>query len=88
MARQIVDVFGKADPTQPAIRTQVPNSHERFNAATSFAESFGKFPKPLVCLVEGDRWLVLDGHHRLAAMFMLKEHENFPFDAWVGTHAP
>lgn len=85
-ARKIMDLFGEPGPFQKTIRTQVPNSQERFNTAALFAKSMGKFPRPLVCLAHEKEWVLLDGYHRLAGMLLQGDVSDFPFDTWVGTH--
>lgn len=72
--------------TGTAVRTPVKDSPKKVAAIATVLEKEMKFPKPLVCLVQGNEWWLMDGHHRLAAMFMQKEIEHFPFDAWIGTH--
>jgi hypothetical protein len=51
-------------------------------------ERMRKFPKPVICLSIGELWDLLDGYHRLAALLSLKDHENFPFEVWLGTSRP
>lgn len=86
LACELVNAFGESGTGKPAVRANVQDSKARFESCATFAKSYGKFPKPVVCLDTGGSWVLLDGFHRLAAILSMEEHENFPFDCWLGTH--
>ena len=86
LANALAEVGRKFVETGIAEPTLVKDSPQKVAALASVMKSSRNFPKPLVCLVQGNEWWLMDGHHRLAAMFMQKEINNFPFEAWLGTH--
>lgn len=68
-------------------KTLIPDSVERFLTCAKFIGGNGKLPKPLVCFLNADKsLLLLDGHHRFAAMEALNVQSDFPVDMWVGSH--
>lgn len=88
LACQLVNDFRKSGSSQAAERANVENSKARFDTSASFMESFGEFPKPIVCLDVQTHWDILDGYHRLAALLSREEHDEFPFEVWLGTSIP
>lgn len=88
LACQLAKEFRESCPSQTAERANIQDSKARFDACASFIKSMGKFPKPLVCLDVGSHFDLLDGYHRLAALFSTNDYENFPVDVWVGKAIP
>ena len=86
IARHLAKLGRKFVETGIAEPTSVKDSPQRVAALASVTNASGQFPKPLVCLVQRDRWLMMDGHHRLGAAFMLGMQEEIPFDCWLGKH--
>ena len=65
-------------------KTRVPYSIERSSACANFIRAHGKLPKPLVCFVQSDKLILLDGQHRIAAMDAFNVHDEFSVDIWIG----
>jgi hypothetical protein len=62
---------------------KLENTKERFRACTAFIEQHGKFPQPVVGLSSALGLEIVDGHHRLAALFFLGKHERFDMPIWL-----
>lgn len=75
--------FSKTGFTPPAL---IPGSLPKILALADATNTNGKLPKPLVCLVQGGEWWLMDGHHRLGALFLLGKQDAVTFDCWLGTH--
>jgi hypothetical protein len=75
--------FAETGFTPPGL---IKGSLPKILALADVTNANGEIPKPLVCLVQGDEWWLMDGHHRLAALFLLGTEETTPFDCWLGTH--
>ena len=86
LAHQLAAVGRKFAETGVAEPTLVKNSPQRVAALARIIAASGELPKPLVCLVQGSEWWLMDGHHRLAALFMLGKQDTVQFDTWLGTH--
>jgi len=63
-------------------RTGVTDSLQRMNQLVDYVRSNGSFPAPIVCLASNSEWLLLDGHHRLAAAHVAKMEG--PVVIWLG----
>jgi hypothetical protein len=87
VANQLAGFTRQFSETGFAPPTLVPNSVEKVIALAAVTNTSGKIPKPLIFLIQGGEWWLMDGHHRLAALFTLENYENFQIDAWVGTNA-
>ena len=83
MLAEVGRKFVETGITEP---TLVKDSPQKVAALAEVTNASGKFPKPLVCLVHENEWVLLDGYHRLAGMLMQENVSNFPFDTWIGTH--
>lgn len=77
--------FSETGLTPPAL---IKGSLPKILALAAITNTDGQLPKPLVCLVQNSgEWWLMDGHHRLAALYMLGR-QDIPFDCWLGTHDP
>jgi hypothetical protein len=86
IGRMLAEVGRKFQETGIAESTLVPNSPQKVVALANATLASQQLPKPLVCLVQGSEWWLMDGHHRLGAMFLLGEQNSIPFDCWLGEH--
>ena len=86
VARMLSEVGRKFVETGVAEATLVPNSPQKVAALADVTKSNERLPKPLVCLVQGNEWWLMDGHHRLGALFLLNQQDAIPFDCWLGTY--
>jgi hypothetical protein len=86
IANQLAGFARQFSETGFAPPTRVPDSVEKVLALAAVTNTSGKVPKPLIFFIQDGEWWLMDGHHRLAAMYMLKKH-GFQLDAWVGTHS-
>lgn len=87
IARQLCAVGRKFLETGIVESTLVKDSPQKVVALASAIRNMGTFPKPVVCVVHGNEWWLMDGHHRLGALIMLGPESFIPFDCWLGTHA-
>src|ERR1039457_234637 len=66
--------------------TNVENSSERFWASTVFIREHAQLPgPPLIIDSFENRFRVVDGHHRLAALFHVGVPVGFTTPAWIGS---
>lgn len=86
IGRMLAEVGREFQETGIAKSTLVKNSPQKVAALAEVTSSCGQLPKPLVCLVQGQEWWLMDGHHRLGALFMLGDQNSIPFDCWVGEY--
>lgn len=86
IANMLSKVGRKFVETGVAEPTRVKDSPQKVAALADLSKSLGQIPKPLVCLVQGSEWWLMDGHHRLGALLMLGAQDSIPFDCWLGTH--
>ncbi len=68
-----------------AIRTNIADTKARFLKARRFIARTAKMPTPPVLMRTFSGYLILDGHHRIAAMLSLSPSAGFTFRAWVGS---
>lgn len=72
--------------TTHARLTNVQNSSERFWASTKFIRQHRQLPgSPLIADSFQNRLRVVDGHHRLAALFHIGVPIGFETPAWLGS---
>ena len=64
--------------------TNVANSQARFDRIRSFVKRTGRLPAPVILMKSYSGLLILDGHHRIAALLSLRLSANL-FSAWVGS---
>ncbi len=72
--------FNTADETAAA---NLKRTNERFRAGAAFIRSSGKLPAPVVGVLSNRGLLILDGYHRLAALFYLDKAEGFDLPIWL-----
>lgn len=58
-------------------------THERFWACADYIKSNNSIPAPVILLDNGNRFRVLDGYHRLAALAHIHPPDCFKLPAWV-----
>lgn len=59
------------------------NTQERFRACASFIREHGDLPAPIAVIDTGAAYDLLDGNHRLAALFHVGLPPGFQAPAWV-----
>lgn len=59
------------------------NSKERFNACADYIKDTGTIPRPIVSLDLGKGYEVLDGSHRLAALFSVNPPNGYVIPSWI-----
>ncbi len=74
--------FARSGIAEP---TLVRNSPQKVAALAAAIRDQGRMPAPLVFLARKDEWWLLDGQHRLAALFMLDKQQDIRLDSWLGT---
>jgi hypothetical protein len=63
----------------------VRKTKERFFGLVKYIERTKKFPAPIITIrTEFNNLRVLDGSHRLAALYALELDDKIPIDAWIG----
>lgn len=67
--------------------TLVRSSPQKVAALAEAIRTSENIPVPLVCLARENEWWLMDGQHRLAALFMLEKQHAIPLDCWLGTNA-
>ncbi len=87
IAKRLAELGTRFSLTGIAEPTIVPKSPQKVAAIASVTLESGRTPQPLIFLIQEGEWWLMDGHHRLAAVFMLEDFHNFTLDAWVGTPA-
>lgn len=87
VCKRLAEIGKKYITTGIAEQTLVKDTPQKVSALAAEIRRTGKFPVPIVSLAFNDELLLLDGHHRLAAMFLHDESGIFQFDSWVGEHA-
>jgi hypothetical protein len=85
IAHWLADVGRKFEQTGVAEPTLVRNSPHKVAALAAAIRASGRMPAPLVCLERKAEWWLLDGQHRLAALFMLERQQEIALDCWLGT---
>ncbi|MCA3176939.1 MAG: hypothetical protein ING36_15640 [Burkholderiales bacterium] len=75
--------FSETGFTPPAL---IPGTLPKILALANVTNARRQIPKPLVCLVQPTEWWLMDGHHRLSALWLVPQYESIPFDCWLGTH--
>ena len=87
VASLLAEVGRRFLETGVAEQTLVKDSPQKVAAIAAAIEANGKLPNPLVFLERSDGWWLMDGHHRLGALFMLGKQRTIPLDCWLGAHA-
>jgi hypothetical protein len=77
------NVRGLKTPT-----TNLKDTSERFRACTEFIKKNGSLPSAIIGVPTPRGFRVVDGHHRLAALFHLKMAEGKEVPAWMGVKNP
>jgi len=69
----------------PTIATQVKGGkgRESFLGSLKFIQRTGRFYTPVVLITYDGLYQLMDGNHRIAALFSLGVN-GFPIDAWIG----
>lgn len=62
----------------------VINGPQRFKRALQYVVAHGNIPRPVVIVKDVFGMQLLDGHHRLAAMYAARKLPHTSFAAWVG----
>lgn len=70
------------------IRRQVSDSKIKFWGLIEYIKRTGVFPAPVVLVRTDGLFRILDGNHRIAALFALGLNNDFPCDAWIGLQGP
>ena len=60
------------------------DSRHRLARNKQLIKTTGRFPAPVVFARTSHGMKLLDGHHRVAALFILELHNTIPVDAWIG----
>ncbi len=60
------------------------DSRQRLARNKQLIKTTGRFPAPVVFARTSSGMKLLDGHHRVAALFILGLHSTIPVDAWIG----
>lgn len=69
---------------ETSIRRNVVNSKARFLGLVEYIKRTGCLPAPIVLIRTGYTFRILDGSHRMAALFTLSLNETVPVKAWIG----
>lgn len=65
------------------------NTRERFWASATFIQDHGDFPPPpIIGDLFQNKLRIIDGHHRLAALFHVGMPDEFRTEAWLGSIQP
>jgi hypothetical protein len=70
---------------ETAVRRNITNSKERFLWHKAYIERTGTLSAPIVMIRTGNSFRVLDGSHRMAALYSLRLHHSVAVDAWIGS---
>ena len=86
LARRVLDSAVSIANGTPTKSTEFNASYDRFNTHAMICIQKRRFQLPVICHVVGNCWDMVDGHHRLAALYYTIKVKpgNFIFDAWVG----
>jgi Uri superfamily endonuclease len=70
------------------IRRKVTDSKKRFLWHMDYIKRTGKFCAPIVIVrTESNHFIILDGSHRMSALYALRLHQTLAVDAWIGSLA-
>lgn len=61
------------------------SSRDTMTGIKEFIKSTGRFPAPIVTAMTPNGIKILDGNHRVAALFDLGLNNSIPIDTWHGT---
>ena len=64
------------------------NSEERFLACADYIRRHGKLMGPIIGVAMLGGLMIVDEHHRLAALLWLRRLENAVILAWIGAALP
>lgn len=70
-----------------AITANLQDTQERFRACTEYVRTNGTIPAPIVAIVRNNMLEVMDGNHRLAALFHVGVTDPCWIHAWVPSPA-
>ncbi len=88
LASQLAARWSEYEESGTWRQTVVPDSRERLESCLHYLRLHRSMPAPLICAVHLSSWLVLDGHHRLAALKLLPEGSEIALEVWLCQEAP
>ena len=59
------------------------NTKDRFRACADFIAANGRIPSPIVAIIRGEEFDIVDGNHRIAALAHVGPPKNYLIPAWV-----
>lgn len=61
----------------------ITNSRTRFDRAMEHIKGTGRLPARIVLVRTNGLFVILDGHHRVSALFSLNIQDKTPIDSWI-----
>lgn len=80
---RISSIINRCVEGLPTLTAGVADSEERFRACAEFIMVNGNIPKPIIVLFRNGEAEIIDGNHRIAALFHVGPPNGYVVPAWI-----